>query len=523
MSYNEFDIPLPTAGIHAEINPNELPPNALSDALNWILRDGRMRVRAGLTAFAGDTAGRPNGMVGYRDDDGSAQLFMATTTTPYRFDEATQAWVALTGTFTAGVPDHTVFRVYQQGSAGGVSTTVYGTNGVDDVFSWTLGDAAIKPTMVAASAGTAPRAKAMMVLADRMLLGNLVAGNANYTGAIGPMMVAVSNSQDPTTGWNTVLINPLADTPGEIVAMQEIGNLQGVIYKTDAIYLATASGSANPFTFELKKAGCSGPVSPRAVVVGADGLQYYLARDGNVMVFDGILPKPLGRHIQRYVLDTWDVNISSRAHGVYDSQNNELTFFYCSVATSEPDYKIVIRLDDTSLWPGAFDTLRITAAVKTLLPGGTKIGSLGISTIADLTKTLGEYDSLGESFLYMDSTGQAYREGGTTDAGGPITAFFETGTTSLGNALLFKSLRYIDYSFSTTAAEQFLTMTISKTNYGEDLIDDDVREMDLSLGGPYRTFHRFPARGYSMRFDVLATQDVEYQGATATYALQGRR
>lgn len=512
------EIPLPSAGVHAEMNQNELPPNALHDSENWIFRDGRMRTRRGFLSIGDVIDGRPNGTVGYIDGTGEPVLAVATTDEVYVFDDATQDWIALSASFSgADSSSHTVFRVFQLGGPSGPVTTFYAHNGSDPGVKWQLGDAA-----VSAQGGNAPAAKAMMILADRMILGNL-SDATGYTGALGPQVVAVSDSQDPESGWNTVLINQLSDTPGAIVAMQESGNLQGTIYKTDAVYGVTASESAVPFTFDLKKAGVSGPVSQRAVVAGSDGLQYYLARDGNVMVYDGIEPRPLGRHIQRYVLDTWDVNVFHKAFCLYDDENREFVAYYCGIGADEPNRAIKVRLDDTSLWPMRWATQRWTAAIKALLPGGTTIGDLNPETIFDLTLTLGEYDSLGQSFLQFEKEGQGYREEGSLDNAAPITAYFETGTSGLNDPMRFKSVRFIDHRFATCEEEQELNIALTRSNYGENVTYDSSRTLHLDRGGPYRTHHRYPGRKYGLRATASVVSEIEWQGSTVVYAVQGRR
>lgn len=521
MSDSVVQMPLPAAGVHPEINQNELPPTALHDAANWIFRDGRMRVRAGVETIANDTDDRPNGFLGYIDDTGIPVLLMGTDDTVFAFDDATQAWVDLSASFTAGVAENTLFEVFALGSASGPQTTVYIQNGLDLPKKWTYGDASVSAVD---TGDPMPVAKAMMILGDRVILGNLIDhASSSYAGAVGPTVLTVSASQNPAAGYDGTdgLVAQLLDTPGAIVAMREIGNLQGVVYKTDAIYVASA-GVENPIELSLKKAGTPGPVSERAVVVASDGLQYYLARDGNVMVFDGIEPRPLGRHIQRYVLDTWDIDTSYKAHGIYDDENRELVFFYATIGRAEPDRFIKIRLDDASLWPNTFTDLRITAAIKASLPGGTTIGQL-VGDIGSQTLTLGEYDALGQSFLFGEVGGQCLRESGTLDNAGAIPAFFETGSSDLGDPLRFKSVRYVDHLFSTSAADQTVSVTLLKSDYGEDMVSDSARTLNVGAGGPYRTHHRFPSRSYAMRVEASATEAIEWQGATIVYATQGRR
>ena len=518
LNLQQAPIPLPQAGVHVEKDPAALSPYELADAFNWIYRDGVMRVRDGVATVGTAQAGRPNGFIGFVDGaTGNPYLLMATTSDIFRFDDASQDWSAgLSASLTADATHHTIFRAFELGSASGPTTTIYMCNGKDTNKKWAPGGA------LAAQGGNVPISRAMMVLNDRMLVGNLQ-DRTGYTGEWGPAVVATSDPLDPDNGWNTAQITQLLDTQGAIVAMQEMGNLQGAIYKTDAIYMATAEGTTAPFAFDLKRAGIAGPLSPRSVVAAADGLHYFIANDGAVYVFDGIEPKSLGRHVQRYVLNTWDSNVAYKAHGVYDNENREVVFFYPGLEASEPGRAIRISIETGAMWPMTWSTLRFTAAVKTFLPGGTTLGQVGATTIGSLNLTLGEYQALGQAFLYGEFGGRAHREHGNDDAGNTIPFSLLTGYTDLGAPLLFKSLRYIDHEFQRASDAQEVDVTVFRTNYGEDAEYDIARSLDVSEGGPYRTFHRFPARRYGMKLSGEGTQEVEWQGSTAVYANQGGR
>lgn len=514
-----FPIPLPAQGVHQEVDPIELTADALENSENWIFRDGRLRVRDGIQPFGDNTADRPNGFSGYRDDDGSAVLLLGTDDTVFRFNESTRLWADLSAAYTAGVKESTLFSVFQLGSAGGPATTVYIQNGIDRAKKWSLGDATV--TNVAAI----PTSRAQMVVADRLILGNLIDhASSTYAGAVGPSIVTVSAGQNPEAGYDLAdgLVNDLADTPGEIVAMQALGNLQGVIYKTDSIYIATQSDSIDPFTFQMQRANVAGPVGRRAVVAGADGLHYYLALDGNVMAFDGINPTPLGRHIQRYVLNTWNLDVAYKAHGVYDDENRELVFFYAQSGSSEPDRQISIRLDNMSLWPSVYNEKIITAATKASLPGGQTIGQF-VGNIGAQTLPLDQYSSPGKSFLYGELMGQCYISQGLLDVTNPVVAFLDTGTSRFDDPLAFKSVSSIDFLFNPAAASQNISVTLRRSNYGEPLANDSVRTIDIGTEGPYMTYHRFPGRAYALRASVSATQQVIWRGSVITYAKQGQR
>lgn len=519
MSDRAFQLPLPTAGVRQDRNASELAFNELEDAENWVYEAGEIRVRRGVSPIGATTSDRPNGFYGYIDDSGDPVLLMGTDDSVFVFNDTDQDWDDLSAGFTAGPSASTVFEAFLTGDTSDPDTVVYIQNGVDVAKKWTLGDVTVT------SVPSIPVAKAQMLLADRLIVGHIVSnGSSTYTGDIGSTVAAVSANLDPESGYDGAdgQIISFADTPGAIVAMAEIGNLQGAVYKTDAIYIMSVS-IEEPFTVSLKKSYPNlGPVSPRVLVVAPDGLHYYLAADGNVMVFDGIDPKPLPEHIQRYILNTWDIDTAHKAHGIYDDERRTLTFFYPGVGSAEPNRRVTIRLDDMTLWPSRYADLRFTASIKASLPGGTTIGQL-VGTVGDQDLTLGEYDALGQRLLFGEFGGLAYVEDGTLDDTAAIQAFFDTGHTDLGDPLRFKSMRYIDHLYTRAGGDQEVDITLRGSNYGENLEDESPRTIEIGDAGPYKTFHRFPKRTYALRVAADATEEVVYQGATAVYALQGKR
>lgn len=510
-------IPLPLKGVHREINQQDLPPDALYSAENVIGRDGRIRTRPGLTTIASSTSDRPNGFLAYIDADGTSTLLLGTDDTVFWFNDSTQAWADLSASFTATSLHETVFRVFMVSD----TSTVYIQNGKDAPKMWTLGD----PSVSAITGTNVPISKCMMVLADRLVLGNIIgAGGGSYAGAVGPAVVTVSAALDPANGYDLTdgLVKQALETPGYIVAMRELSALQGVIYKSDCIMVMSAAEGVVPFTFEVKVANIKGPVSERSVVTARDGRQYYLAGDGNIMSFDGVESVPLGRHVQRYILDTWDVDTAYKAHGVYDDENGEIVFFYPGNGSSDPNYAVLVKLDDGSLWPQRWENLRITAATKANLPGGTTIGEL-VGDIGSQTFTLGAYDALGQKFLYGEAAGQVYYGNGDLDDAASIPFFLETGSNGLDSPLQFKSLKLIDHEFSLTGATQNVDVVLKKTDFGEDLVADTAQTIDIGESGPYRTYHRFPARNYALRIEGDAVEGIEWHGSTAVFHIQGRR
>jgi hypothetical protein len=118
--YNE--LPIPVQGVHAEVSEIDMPPTMLSDAENWVYRDGRLRVREGLTDFATTTSARVTGFAQWKDEADNV-LVMTTTAKYFVWNNTTQAWTDLSGSLSGDETTHNVFRIFQQGSSSGTVTT----------------------------------------------------------------------------------------------------------------------------------------------------------------------------------------------------------------------------------------------------------------------------------------------------------------------------------------------------------------------------------------------------------------
>lgn len=165
----------------------------------------------------------------------------------------------------------------------------------------------------------APEAfKACMVVADRLIVGNLATSGSQW--------VDCSASIDFEAGWNINMVK-LATTPGKIVAMRSMGATQGVIYCEDAIYLVIPQAGPAPFRYELRVSGIAGPASERAVVQLPDGTHIYLGRDGEVYRFDGS-SLTQACPLASYPLSNVPADILADASGLYWPQRGEVYFFH---------------------------------------------------------------------------------------------------------------------------------------------------------------------------------------------------
>lgn len=508
-------IPLPSRGVMPDADPENVPIGALIAAENWLWHDGELRVRPGNTKIGSSVAQRPTGYIHYKHSDGNSRVVKGTVDGWWSLSGST--WGDISGTALTGVEaDLQVFRVFQKSGA----THLLGTNGADSMKKWD-GVAAT----YSAVGGSPPRARAMMVLFDRVIIGNLLSG-----GTISGLAVDVSAFQDFDSGWGTVFVGLIGiETPGEIMVMREMGSLQGAVYKSDAVVMAIAQDIGDaPFRFETKVTNIAGPASAACVVPVSDGFHVILASDGAVNRWDGVTYDPLGGLVeggkfQAHIEKTANLTNINRAFGLYDSRKKHVWFFYPEAATSDPMVGIVINLNNLSMWPA-----RLPWAVSA---GGTVKTSTGItigeltSPIGSITQTLGEMGSLNQldRLLLGRTNGQSHELIGDTDDSTAIPFSLRTGRHAFGNGARNKTVKKIEHRFARTPSAQNISIEIGISDSGEDETLSPAETVDISLAGKFKTRHRETGRYLSMRMSGSASQAVTYRGSFAHVRQRGAR
>jgi hypothetical protein len=509
-------IPLPYRGLLSAQERENFPPDAASESENWIHRDDKFQVRPGLTSLGDQTSQRATGMVGYELADGTRRIVMGTTVSWWAYNEATNTWTDLAnGALTASAIDQQVFRPFELSG----TTLLIGTNGADAVKKWNGSNLA---NNFADLGGSPPKARCMMVLADRLLLGNLKSG-----GTVSPLAVDVSARLNIESGWQS-FVSLLADTAGPIIVMSEWGNFVGMVYKTDAIYRAIATSGANPFRYELmtKFNESEGVAATNALVKIGDGSDVYLSRGAEIKRYTGQSSvQPFGsRDLSKFVQDTANVGQLQRAWGTYDSDNEEILFVYAEKGSTEPSLGVLIKERSGAFWPIRWTGRNMTAAAYVVISRGLRIADLKAS-IGAIKQTIGELGTAGTIrrviMSDLQAGGQVYESVGDDDAGAAIPFFSETGLFDLGSPLRNKTVRKIFHRFSTQASQQEITIKIGTSKYGEPRVLSDGDVIDIGQDGPYKTHHRITSKFLSVRLEGLATRPVVWHGSFADAAERG--
>ena len=482
-------------GIRRDLSRLEAAWDFYPDCENVIYHRGEFRVRLGLAKF-GDTLGqRPVGMVSYPCEDEQARLVVLTDTGMAHYDIGDGTWTDLTdpdNLLTGGAGNLGVFRVF----LGGVSLLTIAVNGKDEPVVWENEDAAHYRKL---DCETPRTALCQVVCGDRLVFGNIRELAANG--------IDFSAFNDPDHGWgsNELL---LGDTPGDIVAMREFGNLAFVVYKSDATYIGKATGGPETFAFELKSAYNVGPVGPNAVLSMGEGLHLYLGSDGGVYKFDGVQPVVLSEPLRVYIAQRLDRARMGRSFAFMDPETNLAWFLFPVKGSDEINSAVVVDLAGGAAWPMRWPDRGLSCGIAAQAQSGIRIGDL--PRICDMTMTFGELVSAVPAVILGGVDGQCYRESGYTDDSDAIPFFFETGDKPLGNMTALNPVTHSTHRFKPTASAQVVGFEIGVSVDGESLEWEGEQTFDLSELGAHELGHRVSGLTYALRFSGQATQPVTW-------------
>ena len=296
---------LPVQGIWQTVASHQLPPEALYDARNVVLRAGVLRPRPALLQFNATVLTAPTGATQYVKADGTKIPLLGTISNIYKFESAT--WTSIKGATTIGATAAAMTRFTLIEIAG----TVYAVmaNGVDSPIQWTgTGNAA-------AVAGTPPIFSDVTTSFDRVV------------GLVPPYTVRWGETLSVLT-WPAVNVKTLAETPDKVVAIRNIGSLGLVVYKERSIWVGWPFGGQSSSAFRFEFVGSyDGPAGPNAIV-DFNGIHYYMTVNGRVGSFNGSRHQWVSDGIWPVIKADIDNTYVGRIFGVADLKENEVYFWY---------------------------------------------------------------------------------------------------------------------------------------------------------------------------------------------------
>ena len=502
-------IKAPKLGVRPDKDIEELTDDELASAENVLRRDGEFMVRPGLELFASDVNQRPMKYLQY--DHGNSRKVILGTDQGWHV-LAGSAFVSITGTPLTGddVEHVPVFRTFTRG----VTTYLLGVNGKDTMKEWDGNGATYLDV-----SGSPPIARCMMVVFDRIVLGNLRSG-----GTISPVAVDVSANKDFDSGWGTELVLLCSETNGPIVAMEEFGDFNGAIIKSDSIYMLIAQGGDSPFRKEHVKSGISGPASEPLVFRMKTGEAGWLGNDGLVSIFNGASIDTLPYQVQKHVISTCNPEHLNAAWSAYDPERRELWLIYPLLGSSVPNGGCMINMTTMAIYPVRFPGFAITAGGKVKSETGLTIGDL-TGTIGSLSGTIGE---LGNSsairrMVMGEIGGKSYQDIGLTDDGTAIPFHWETGAR--GELERYTNLGKIRHRFKHTTVPQNVSFQLGKRKDAGRPVFGTAHTIDIdaAAGSIKRTGHRTSAEHFCMRYSGDASAEVVYDGCAIWGGKGGRR
>jgi hypothetical protein len=452
----------------------------------------------------------------FEDTPGSEITVLATENKWYELSGSLE-WTEIDSAEWSSAPANPnslpVFRAFDGYTTGNSNKDRYliGANGESNAMFWNGTDAA--QTLTEGMDGsTTIQPRCIAVSSGRILYGNLKNN---------PSTVAWTEALT-ISDWETNNVD-LADTPGYIVAMLEMGNLQTAIYKSDAIYMAIAQGSTQPFRFELKTANVDGPASPRSIVAISDGTHIYLSNTGDVVIFDGVRPRSMGQKLQAYIQSDMDTEKMDESFSFYDKENKNIYFFYPPYNSSAGHKCIVVDVSGQvpALWPLSFPG-NITTGGRLVLSISKTIDQLGDGPIDLLQGTIDSYGSSRPILAILNNAGEIFFFEGYSDCGEPITHHIETGAYDLGNITNYLTVKEIDHLFD-ASANQSIDVELLTTNFGGEKISDGKQTVDLIRGQRKLSAHRATGRIFSMRMSGKSTGKIEWLGSEASVVQRGLR
>lgn len=317
-----------------------------------IKRPGYSQFPAGASAFSSAVVG----LYSTQDDENNTYFYAVTTTGVYKYDTATSAWVAITGTALTGTTLNLVWFETSQNSV------VFG-NGVD------------KTQRIDFAGGTyavlnanCPASRAGTRFANRLYIGYTV-----EAGVTKPYRIRRSVASDHTN-WTGVGsgFSDLDEFPYQVRNIRKIGARMAV-YTEQAIHLATRTEQAgNPARFDIAAADV-GLLAPYTLVGWKDE-HFFLGTD-DFYLFNGVQASELSLPIRDTVFGTLNPGAVRLMFGLARFDTKEYIAFLCTSSNTVPDTAWVYNKQRSVWYPwsvsgakcGCSHRLDTTATIDSLI------------------------------------------------------------------------------------------------------------------------------------------------------------
>jgi len=426
--------------------------------------------------------------------------------------------------------DETVFHTDRDGPVElrgydfGQKTWIVCANPNDRVTAWDGQD----DSKIERAGSGSPFAKTICVSGGRILAGNVRFDDPG-TDFNAPLAIVYSDTflSRGFRNWHPELAIRLADTPGEIVKLLEMGTLAVSAYKTDALYMLVYQTGNNPFRTQLMASNIPGPIGVRAVAALTENTHLYLGADGGIYMFDGTYPRNFSQNISGTIQYELDLNYKDRAFLVYTPRMNSVLAMYPTKGSDgRVNRGMWIDIDKQAGWPfewnGPLFDFTAGAPVQTI--GNYEMGGVTIR-MGSLSSVLAQGQALQPDFFMGAADGVTYvmDDGALDDWGHSIRALLRSGLTEFGLQDRYSVLKEMEFLVNRTNTPHTLDVEIWSSDYGFDAVPVSHESIDIFQEGPYFAEVREKGRFWGYGLTIEASEHIFMNGAFGSIAGAGRR
>lgn len=308
-------VPAAPGGVREDLNPVGIPPGWLLGSNNWITTEDIGNPRPGYAQLDSQIAAQDRIIgLGFRgSDQDTDNVVIHSLTTAVHWDGSSQE--DITGTWTQSTADQPVrFATMQSGG----TVWLARVNELNAIDKWDGTTTDFQDV----SAGFA--ARDVLVASGHLVLARTAENTIRWSDI---------NDIDtyPSLTTNGAILD---QTSGDIVAIRNISPLSFVVYKDDAVFLASRQAAIVAFDFQFISR-VPGPISVNAIVEFPWG-HVWLGTDNTFYMFDGARVKPLknGRALASTLATNLHLSSRGRAHAMKRRpQQDEAWFFYPDAST----------------------------------------------------------------------------------------------------------------------------------------------------------------------------------------------
>jgi hypothetical protein len=374
----------------------------------------------------------------------------------------------------------------------------------------------------------APFAKTICIAGGRVLAGNLKFDDP-YNDLTAPLAVAFSDTflSQGFNNWHPELAIRLADTPGEIVKLLEMGTLAVAAYKTDAVYMLVYQTGNNPFRTQLMASSIAGPCGVRAVSQMTENTHMYLGEDGGIYVFDQSYPRMFSTSISKTIESELDLSFKDRVFLTYTPRENAALVMYPTKGSDgRVNRGMYIDVATQAGWPFEWDIeyFDFTAGAPVQTVGKYKMGGVTMR-MGYLSSALASGESRQpDHFLgTYDGTTYVMDETALDDWGRPVYAHCRSGLTEFGLQSRYSLLKELELIVNRTNKSHNLDVEVWGAKHGADPKPVSHETIDISAEGPYEAEVREKGRFWGYGLSVMAHEQIVVNGLFAAVARLGHR